>query len=168
MKRFFIHILLCALILGLTSLNVEAKPPEGKGPGQGKSPQTEGHGKSKKSKDSDEELASPGKGKGQGKQKPDRGSEDSDDEDDRGPHKDRQNKYRGLDKDGDGVITRAEWPGSDTSFHNHDWNGDGVLSGDEVRPGARKPDLQQDKPAEDEQGWWSRTGQRLKSWWQEL
>lgn len=47
-------------------------------------------------------------------------------------------RFRGMDRDGDGVITRAEWPGNDRSFRNHDWNGDGVLSGEEVRVGGRR------------------------------
>jgi Ca2+-binding EF-hand superfamily protein len=42
-------------------------------------------------------------------------------------------RFNGLDRDGDGVITRSEWRGNDRSFQNHDWNRDGVLSGDEVR-----------------------------------
>ena len=48
-------------------------------------------------------------------------------------------RFQGLDRNGDGRITRAEWNGSDQSFRVHDWNGDGVLSGDEVRAGARVP-----------------------------
>lgn len=47
-------------------------------------------------------------------------------------------RFRGLDRDGDGRITRQEWNGSERAFNRHDWNGDGVLSGDEVRPGARR------------------------------
>jgi Ca2+-binding EF-hand superfamily protein len=47
-------------------------------------------------------------------------------------------RFRGMDRDSDGWITRGEWRGNDQSFSNHDWNGDGVLSGDEVRPGARR------------------------------
>ena len=43
-----------------------------------------------------------------------------------------------MDANRDGVITRAEWQGSDRSFRTHDWNNDRVLSGDEVRPGARR------------------------------
>jgi len=43
-----------------------------------------------------------------------------------------------MDRNGDGVITRAEWRGSDRSFRAHDWNGDGILSGDEVRVGAAR------------------------------
>jgi len=39
-----------------------------------------------------------------------------------------------MDRDGDGVITRSEWTGSAQAFRTHDWNGDGVLSGNEVRP----------------------------------
>jgi len=50
-------------------------------------------------------------------------------------------RFRGLDRDQDGIISRDEWRSdADRSFANQDWNGDGVLSGDEVRPGARRPD----------------------------
>jgi EF hand len=42
-------------------------------------------------------------------------------------------QLRGMDVDGDGVITRAEWRGSAQAFRAHDWNGDGLLSGNEVR-----------------------------------
>jgi Ca2+-binding EF-hand superfamily protein len=47
-------------------------------------------------------------------------------------------RFRGVDKNGDGMISRQEWPGNDTSFRNHDRNNDGVLSGDEVRPAAQR------------------------------
>jgi Ca2+-binding EF-hand superfamily protein len=43
-----------------------------------------------------------------------------------------------MDANNDGRISREEWRGSDTSFKVHDWNGDGVLSGDEVRLGAQR------------------------------
>jgi Ca2+-binding EF-hand superfamily protein len=46
-------------------------------------------------------------------------------------------RVRGMDRDGDGVITRSEWRGNEQSFRNHDWNRDGVLSGEEVRSAAR-------------------------------
>ena len=49
-------------------------------------------------------------------------------------------KIQGMDADNDGAITRQEYGGDDQAFANHDWNGDGVLSGDEVRPGAHRPD----------------------------
>jgi len=50
-----------------------------------------------------------------------------------------------MDQNRDGVITRNEWRGSDNSFRAHDWNGDGVLSGDEVRTGAaRNPNTDED------------------------
>jgi Ca2+-binding EF-hand superfamily protein len=42
-------------------------------------------------------------------------------------------RFRGMDRNGDGVITRAEWRGNDRSFDVHDRNRDGILSGDEVR-----------------------------------
>jgi hypothetical protein len=46
-------------------------------------------------------------------------------------------RYRGMDRNADGVITRSEWRGNDRSFEQHDRNDDGVLSGSEVRPGGR-------------------------------
>jgi Ca2+-binding EF-hand superfamily protein len=48
-------------------------------------------------------------------------------------------RFQGMDTNRDGVITRREWRGSDASFRAHDWNGDGVLSGAEVRVGAARP-----------------------------
>jgi Ca2+-binding EF-hand superfamily protein len=48
-------------------------------------------------------------------------------------------RFRGMDRNRDGVVTQREWRGSETSFRAHDWNGDGVLSGDEVRLGAVRP-----------------------------
>ena len=51
-------------------------------------------------------------------------------------------RFQGMDRNNDGRITRAEWNGSDQSFKVHDWNGDGVLSGDEGRPGARRVEQQ--------------------------
>ena len=47
-------------------------------------------------------------------------------------------RFQDMDRDNDGRISRAEWRGSDQSFKAHDWNGDGVLSGAEVRPGGRR------------------------------
>lgn len=47
-------------------------------------------------------------------------------------------RFRAMDTNNDGVITRKEWRGSDQSFRAHDWNGDGILSGNEVRVGATR------------------------------
>jgi hypothetical protein len=47
-------------------------------------------------------------------------------------------RFEAMDTDRDGVITRAEWRGNDRSFANNDWNGDGQLSGAEVRVGAQR------------------------------
>jgi Ca2+-binding EF-hand superfamily protein len=47
-------------------------------------------------------------------------------------------RFAALDVNKDGVITRREWDGSDRSFEVHDWNQDGILSGNEVRPGASR------------------------------
>jgi Ca2+-binding EF-hand superfamily protein len=55
-------------------------------------------------------------------------------------------RFRAMDQDRDGVITQAEWRGSRQSFDVHDWNRDGVLSGDEVRPGARRQQPWPDDP----------------------
>ena len=50
-----------------------------------------------------------------------------------------QMRFQGMDTNRDGVITRAEWRGNARAFRNQDWNGDGILSGEEVRPGAVRP-----------------------------
>jgi len=55
-------------------------------------------------------------------------------------------RFRSMDRNNNGVITRDEWRGSNQSFRVHDWNGDGVLSNDEVRNGA----FRQGRTAEDE------------------
>ena len=47
-------------------------------------------------------------------------------------------RFQAMDQDGDGMISRQEWRGSDRSFETHDWNNDGRLSGDEVRIGAQR------------------------------
>jgi len=61
----------------------------------------------------------------------------------------REIRFRGMDRNGDGTITRDEWRGSDRSFRVHDWNHDGVLSGDEVRVGAARDQADEDyNPAE--------------------
>jgi Ca2+-binding EF-hand superfamily protein len=55
-------------------------------------------------------------------------------------------RFRGFDRNGDGVITRDEWRGSERSFEVHDWNRDGVLSGDEIRQNARRQQTWPDDP----------------------
>ncbi len=54
-------------------------------------------------------------------------------------------RFEGMDVNGDGVVTRQEWRGSAESFRVHDWDGDGRLSGDEVRPGGRRPERNRDE-----------------------
>ena len=61
----------------------------------------------------------------------------------------RQSEFRELDRDNDGVITRAEWRGDRPSFRRYDLNRDDVLSGDEIwvnrgRGRARGRDLERD------------------------
>ena len=43
----------------------------------------------------------------------------------------------GLDRDRDGLVRRNEWPGDDRGFNAHDWNRDGLLSGDEIKEAER-------------------------------
>jgi hypothetical protein len=50
-------------------------------------------------------------------------------------------RFEGMDRNSDGRICRAEWRGSEESFRRHDWNNDGVLSGDEVWAGLRLGDV---------------------------
>jgi Ca2+-binding EF-hand superfamily protein len=50
-----------------------------------------------------------------------------------------QIRFQVMDTNNDGRISRQEWTGSARSFQVHDWNGDGVLSGNEVRIGAIRP-----------------------------
>ena len=47
-------------------------------------------------------------------------------------------RFQEMDKNNDRVIARREWLGSAQSFRVHDWDRDGVLSGDEVRLGAER------------------------------
>lgn len=60
-------------------------------------------------------------------------------------------RFAAMDEDRDGVITRQEWRGSARSFDVHDWNKDGVLSGDEVRTGARRPNPREPDPFDSDQ-----------------
>ncbi|OFW02757.1 MAG: hypothetical protein A3I61_16455 [Acidobacteria bacterium RIFCSPLOWO2_02_FULL_68_18] len=54
-------------------------------------------------------------------------------------------RFRGMDRNNDGMITWSEWRGSSESFRTHDWNRDGVLSGEEVRPGGRRDSSLEDR-----------------------
>lgn len=92
-------------------------------------------------------------------------AEQQTDQDDREPDSDRDNtdrdngtgdamRFHGLDKDGDGRITRAEWNGNDTSFRQHDADSDGVLAGAEITPAA-DPLTDNEEAQNDWQEWWS-------------
>jgi hypothetical protein len=48
------------------------------------------------------------------------------------------NRIAAMDRNGDGRVTRQEWTGTREAFDERDWNQDGVLSGTELRPGARR------------------------------
>jgi len=48
-----------------------------------------------------------------------------------------QTRFRGQDRNRDGVVSRGEWRGSEWAFRNHDLNGDGVLSNREFRAAER-------------------------------
>ena len=56
----------------------------------------------------------------------------------RGQSRQPEMRFSGMDQNRDGMIQRDEWQGSTRAFSNQDWNGDGVLSGEEVRPGAQR------------------------------
>ena len=56
----------------------------------------------------------------------------------RGQNRQPQMRFAGMDQNRDGMIQRDEWQGSTRAFSNQDWNGDGVLAGDEVRVGAQR------------------------------
>jgi hypothetical protein len=56
----------------------------------------------------------------------------------RGQHRQEQIRFSGMDANHDGIIQRDEWQGSNRAFASQDWNGDGVLSGQEVRVGAQR------------------------------
>ena len=47
-------------------------------------------------------------------------------------------RFRGMDANNDGQISRSEWRGNLRSFEVHDWNNDDVLSGSELEPGAER------------------------------
>jgi Ca2+-binding EF-hand superfamily protein len=49
-----------------------------------------------------------------------------------------QMRFKNMDRNADGRISRSEWRGSEQSFNVHDWNHDGVLSGDEIRVNGRR------------------------------
>jgi len=73
-------------------------------------------------------------------------------------------RFREMDQNNDGVITRDEWRGSLQSFRVHDWNRDGVLSGDEVRISARRPvDEEEDFDPETSGQFWNWTPEGFAS-----
>ncbi len=47
-------------------------------------------------------------------------------------------RFRGMDRNNDGRITRREWEGTNVAFDNEDSNRDGVLSGNELSAGGRR------------------------------
>jgi Ca2+-binding EF-hand superfamily protein len=47
-------------------------------------------------------------------------------------------RFRRMDENNDGTISRSEWRGNPRAFNTYDWNNDGVLSGDEVSVAARR------------------------------
>ena len=52
-----------------------------------------------------------------------------------------QARFRAMDRDADGVITRSEWRGNAEGFDRYDTNHDGVLSGSEIWIGGRRTDV---------------------------
>ena len=73
-------------------------------------------------------------------------------------------RFAEMDANNDGRVTREEWRGSRQSFLVHDWNNDGVLSGEEVRPGGRRPGTEEPDFTEgrlENQDWTARRFTRL-------
>jgi len=60
-------------------------------------------------------------------------------------------EFREMDRNGDGVITRAEWQGTAQEFRDRDWNRDGILSGDEIRSGTDGPNRERNQRNYDRQ-----------------
>ena len=68
-----------------------------------------------------------------------------------------QGRFRAMDRNGDGVITPAEWRGSARAFRNLDRNGDGRLTMWEQRDTSVDDDNNQDRPEFDD---WTAEGFR--------
>lgn len=62
----------------------------------------------------------------------------------------REIRFQNLDRNFDGIITRSEWRGTRESFVLNDWNGDNVLSGEEVRVGGRRSEAIDRRGIDDE------------------
>ena len=80
-----------------------------------------------------------GQGKAKGQAKHEQKRKQKDDDKERPKAGKPEIRFHGMDRNGDRVITRDEWRGDAQAFATRDWNGDGVLSGDEVTPGAARP-----------------------------
>lgn len=59
-----------------------------------------------------------------------------------------RDRFLNMDRNRNGVIERAEWNANRGSFDQFDWNNDGILSGDELRRGARRPARAVERDAE--------------------
>lgn len=47
-------------------------------------------------------------------------------------------RFRRMDTNNDGAISRSEWRGSPQAFNTYDWNNDGALKGEEVSVAAQR------------------------------
>lgn len=59
-----------------------------------------------------------------------------------------RDRFRNMDRNRNGVIERTEWNANRGSFDQFDWNNDGILSGDELQRGARRPARAVERDAE--------------------
>ena len=123
MKRRWMWLPALACAVSLMSVPVAAS----QGQGQGKPDHAQGEGPQKPKKEKKVKKA----------KKADRHAD----------HADERARFLGLDKNRNGVVSRAEWDGDDRSFAVHDWNRDGVLSGAELDPNARRPETATPRPA---------------------
>jgi hypothetical protein len=56
-------------------------------------------------------------------------------------------RFKGMDGNNDGKISRDEWRGNERSFEKKDTDGDGVLSGNELLPVVRKDPISLPSPS---------------------
>lgn len=109
-----------ALLCAVSLMSVPAAASQGQG--QGKPDHAQGQGPQKPKKEKKAKKAKKAEGHA-----------------DHAEHADERARFLGLDRNRNGIVSRAEWDGDDRSFAVHDWNRDGVLSGAELDPNARRP-----------------------------
>ncbi len=57
-------------------------------------------------------------------------------------------RFQEMDRNHDGIVQRTDWTGTPASFRTHDWNRDGMLSGDELRIGRGRGNQAKRQPGD--------------------